>query len=327
MFSYLTVSVVIPARNAQTTIIDTLESLANQDYIGNIEVIIADGSDSHKVLDIDYKKYPQVSIISNPDKTIPSGLNRAIETANGDVIVRCDASTILPIDYISKSVKLLGELASSGVACCVGGMAVPTGRGLFGRAVARAVVSPFVSGNSRYKVGGKSGPVDTVYLGVFFKNTWKELGGYNESLEANEDYEFNWRVRQNGGIVWFDSSIQSTYKTRDNPIALAKQGFNYGRWKSTMLLKNPKSVKIRHLCSPIILIGTLASILYAIITGNMSFLIIWPLLYLLVSLIETMRSLKKLDRTLLLFPIVISIMHISWASGFFFPRKRNLKKM
>lgn len=322
MSIYPKVSVVIPARNAESTISDTLESVLAQDYAGDLEIIIADGSDGPAMRDLVHGKYPQVTVIANHRKAIPSGLNRAIEAAGGEVIARCDAHTILPQDYISTSLELLCRLATEGVVS-VGGRAVPVGAGLFGRSVARAVMSPLVSGDSRYKTGGDSGPVDTVYLGVFHRDSWAEVGGYNEFLEANEDYEFNWRLRQAGGIVWFESSIQSRYNPRDNPVALAKQGFNYGRWKSTMLLKNPRSLRWRQLWPPATLLAMAASLAWALGTGHLEILAVWPGLYLLMSLIEFVVSPKRWDFALLLLPVVIPIMHISWAAGFFLPRRRR----
>ena len=314
------VSLVIPARNAGSTIAATLESALAQDYAGDIDIVIADGSDDHSMWELVNKKFSQVTTIINHRKTIPSGLNRAIEGADGEVIARCDAHTILPSDYIRHSVELLFRLAAEGVVC-VGGRAIPVGASLFGRAVARAVMSPVASGNSRYKVGGASGPVDTVYLGVFWRASWAKVGGYDESLEANEDYELNWRFRQAGGIVWFDSRIQATYRPRDNPAALAVQGFKYGRWKAAMLLRNPRSARVRQLAPPAALVCMVAASVCALVTGHVAVLALWPALYLILSGIELARSLKRWDSALLLLPLVLPIMHVSWAVGFFLPRK------
>ena len=322
MSPYPTVSVVIPARNAESTIGDTLESVLAQDYAGALEIIIADGSEGDTMRDFVHREFPQVTVIANHRKAIPSGLNRAIEAADGEVIARCDAHTILPPDYISASLESLRGLAAEGVVS-VGGRAVPVGANLFGRSVARAVMSPLVSGDSRYKVGGHSGPVDTVYLGVFCRDSWAEAGGYDEFLEANEDYEFNWRLRRTGGIVWFDSKIHSRYRPRENPVALARQGFNYGRWKSTMLLENPRSLRMRQLWPPATLLAMAASLAWALGTGHLEILALWPGLYLLMSLAVFVASPRRRDPALLLLPVVIPIMHLSWAAGFFLPRRRR----
>ncbi len=314
------VSMVIPARNAGSTICGTLEAALAQDYAAGIEIVVADGSDDDATRDLVYREFPQVRVVANDRKTIPSGLNRGIEAAVGEVIVRCDAHTILPSDYVSRVVELLDRLAPEGVVC-VGGRAVPVGSGLFGRAVARAVTSPVASGDSRYKVGGASGPVDTVYLGVFRRASWARVGGYDETLEANEDYELNWRFRRSGGIVWFDSKIQSTYRPRDNPVALARQGFSYGRWKATMLLRNPRSVRMRQLAAPASLGIMAAALACAWIMGHPEALALWPALYLALSGVEFARSPPRWDPALLLLPAALLVMHVSWASGFFMPRR------
>lgn len=304
----------------------TLDSILTQDYRGKVSVIVADGSDDLPMRNMVRSQYPRVDVISNPLGTIPCGLNRAIEETNDSIIVRCDSHTILPVDYISRCVGLLNELADDGVVN-VGGRAVPVGSNLFGRAVARAVMSPLVSGNSRYKVGGSAGPVDSVYLGAFRRESWERVGGYNEFLGANEDYELNWRLRQAGGVVWFEPDIQSTYRPRDTPLGLARQGFGYGRWKATMLLDNPRSVRMRQLAPPLMLAAMLATVLTCLLTGFHAGLALWPALYLALTGIEFAREPDRCDSSLLLLPLVIFIMHMSWASGFFFPkmfrRKRN----
>ena len=310
------VSVVIPARNARETIGDTLRSVLAQDYAGMMEIIVTDGMSTDSTVDFIEYIFPQVKVIKNEKRNIPAGLNRAIEVAIGSVIVRCDAHTVLPPDYITRTVTVLVE--NKGIAS-VGGMAIPKGDTMFGRAVAQAVTSPIASGGSKYKVGGSAGESDTAYLGVFRKESWEQVGGYNEFLEANEDYEFHWKMRESGGLVWFDPGIKSTYRPRNNPFALFAQGFQYGRWKSTMLLRNPRSIKMRQLASPILLLTMLLTTINGFAFGNWWFTLIWPMLYLTLSFAIPIKA-KKWDQASILLPVVLPIMHLSWALGFFVPK-------
>lgn len=323
-FEHPTVSVVMPARDPGPAILSALRSVHDQDYPGRVEVIVADGSDGPAMRRGIQSAFPQVRVVDNPRRTIPAGLNLAISSAAGDIIVRCDSHSVLPSCYIRTAVEQLEGLSDRRVVC-VGGRAVPVGTNVFGRAVARVVTTSVVSGNSRYKVGGQSGPIDTVYLGVFLRSAWEKVGGYDEALEANEDYELNWQFRLHGGVVWFSSLLQSTYRPRSTPLSLARQQFSYGRWKATMLLKNPRSLRWRQLAPPLILLGLVALIVFGFVTGRFLYPAVALGLYALMPLTQVGRRSARWDLSIALCPAVTLLMHCSWGLGFFFPRLRRAR--
>ena len=72
------VSVIIPARNAEVALPSTLDSVLSQEYSGDFEVIVADGSDSDATSDLIREGYSGVRLVDNPDGSTPSALNRAI---------------------------------------------------------------------------------------------------------------------------------------------------------------------------------------------------------------------------------------------------------
>jgi hypothetical protein len=92
--------------------------------------------------------------------------------------------------------------------------------------------------------------VDTVAFGSFRKSLWTELGGFNEGLHTNEDYDFNYRVRAAGGVVLLDRAEYSAYFARSTLRDLVKQYFRYGKWKARMIRLHPRSIKWRHLVAP-----------------------------------------------------------------------------
>ena len=119
------VSVIIPARNAEANIAAALDSILAQDYPGPLEVIVADGSDTPATADLIRRDFPGVRLVSNPQQTTPNGLNAALDAANGQVVVRCDVHATLPPEYIRRGVATL-RATGAGV---VGGRQRPVGRG------------------------------------------------------------------------------------------------------------------------------------------------------------------------------------------------------
>ncbi|MDE0051113.1 MAG: glycosyltransferase, partial [Rhodospirillales bacterium] len=224
-------SVIVPARDAEAALPAALESILAQDYAGEVEVIVADGSASAATRDLLASRFPQVRRIANPERGISAGLNRALGAARHPVVARCDARSVLPPGYL---VRALDTLERTGAAN-VGGRQRAAGATAFQRAVALATRHALGTGAARYRVGGDPGPVDTVYLGVFRRETLLDAGGWDETLERNEDYELNWRLRERGGTVWFDPELAAAYRPRSSFRALARQYFDYGRWKAVVL--------------------------------------------------------------------------------------------
>jgi glycosyltransferase involved in cell wall biosynthesis len=81
----LKISIITVTYNSDSTIKDTLESVANQSY-SNIEHIIIDGLSKDNTL-ATVKKFPHVSkVISEKDKGIYDAMNKGVQLATGDVI-------------------------------------------------------------------------------------------------------------------------------------------------------------------------------------------------------------------------------------------------
>ena len=240
------VSVIVPARDAEAMLPAALESVLGQAYGGEVEVIVADGSQASATEDLIRRRYPEVRVVPNPERGIPSALNRALRAARHPVIARCDAGAVLPAGYLERAVATLLRTGAANV----GGRVNPVGATFFGRAVALATATPLGSGGSRYRVGGAEGPVDTVFPGVFRRDALDAVGGFDETLLRNEDYELNWRLRERGETVWFDPELAVDYRPRGTLRALARQYFDYGRWKRVVLGRHPRSWRARHLAAP-----------------------------------------------------------------------------
>ena len=308
------VSVIIPARNAEATIAEALDSVLAQEYAGSVEVIVADGSDTPATAEI-IRQYPAVRLIPNPDQFLVSGIVRSIRVATGEVIVRCDAHTMLPSGYLRRAMETLERTGAANV----GGRQQPVGRTFFGRTVALAMTTPLGAGDARYRLGGPAGPTDTVFLGVFRREIMDAIGGYDVTLYGNEDYEINWRLRERGETVWFDPTLVVDYRPRSTLRALARQYFNYGRMKIEVWRRHPRSLRARHFAAPLLVLGLALSTILAV--AGVSWAAVVPGAY-LVTLVggSLVVGIRRRTGTALLLPLVLATMHLSWGLGFFLPR-------
>ena len=311
------VSVLLPARNEEALIAAALDSVLSQDYPGAIQVIVADGSDSPAMTEVVRASYPDVRLLPNPERSAPAGLNYAIRESTTKVVVRCDARTILPPRYVRRAVDILERTGAANV----GGRQQAVGTTFFEKAVALAMNSLLGSGGSLYRVGSDPGPTDTVYLGTWRRDALEAVGGFNNSLIRNEDYELNWRLRRRGGTIWFDPELAVEYHPRSSMASLVRQYFSYGRWKSTMLMLHPRSLRPRHLAAPMLVLGLAASVGLAV-SGALWWAVALPLLYLAVLLLRaTSVGLCHRESSAVLLPAVLAAMHMSWGIGFFLPAR------
>ena len=317
------VSIIVPCYNEQSTIGLLLEAIRQQTYpLKQLEVVIADGLSqdrTREVIAAFQAAHPDLAIHvqDNPRRTIPSGLNAAGAAACGEIIIRLDAHSIPIPQYAERCVDAI----ESGKGSIVGGVWViqPGGRGFIAHGIAQAAAHPLGVGDAMYRLAAAEGPVDTVPFGAFRRSLFQQMGGFDESLLTNEDYELNTRVRQAGGVVWLDPAIRSTYIARASLPALARQYWRYGFWKFKMLQRHPGSLRWRQALPPLFIASLIGLGLLSIFLPPARFLLLVELgTYILVLGLTGLQAAAR-RRTPLLFlglPLAIATMHLSWGSGF-----------
>jgi glycosyltransferase involved in cell wall biosynthesis len=229
------VTVVVPAWNEASDIERCLGAIALQDYPHQrMEVIVVDGCshDSTRACAERLLRSTDIvhRVLDNPGRTIPSNLNVGLAHARGDVLIRVDARSIVPPDYVRRCVEVLESRPEVSV---VGGAQVALARDGSARAVgiARALNNRWGMGLSRYRRGASSGPADTVYLGAFRTRDLRAVGGWGEQFTINEDFELNRRMSRHG-LVWFESGLEVGYLPRRSLTELYRQYRRFGEWKA-----------------------------------------------------------------------------------------------
>jgi succinoglycan biosynthesis protein ExoA len=304
------VSVVIPARSAAQAVAGAVASALDQDYPALTEVVVA-AADEPTADAARSLEDPRVKVVANPNGSTPAALNIALAASSGQVVVRCDAHAVLPPGYVTRAVETLKSTGATNV----GGRQVPRGKTMFERAVGLAMVSPVGAGDARYRLGGAAGPVDTVYLGVFRRSAVEEVGGFDETLERNQDYELNWRLRQAGGVIWFDPRLAVDYRPRGSVGDLWLQYFEYGRWKRAVIRRHPESWRWRQSAAPALVVGLGASAFLAAAGSRLAGVI--PAAYLATTLGAAGRHLATAQLPeAILEPVALWTMHLAWGIGF-----------
>jgi len=306
------ISVILPVLNEEPHLAESVTAILSQDYAGTFEIILALGPSKDRTNEVAEglaARDSRIKLVANPSGKTAAGLNLAIASSQSPVIVRVDGHAKIPNNYLSLAVLIMRE---SG-AVNVGGVMAAEGVTKFEIAVSRAMRSALGVGASRFHTGGKAGEVDTVYLGAFRREAINAVGGFDERYTRAQDWELNHRLRKNGGKVFFDPRLQVTYRPRPNLRKLAKQYFQYGRWRRVVSRSHPGTVNLRYLAPPFALVGTLASLLFGLLIHSIFYLpaAIYGL-FLLISSIFIAKSIREF----ILLLAIIPTMHFAWGAGF-----------
>ena len=315
------VSVILPVLNEERHLRAAVGSVLGQGYGGDLEIVLALGPSTDRTDDVATALAaadPRVRCVPNPTGRTPEGLNIAVAASRFPIVARVDGHAELPAGYLATAVSLLRAHGADNV----GGIMSAEGVTPLEQAVAAAMTSKFGVGNARFHVGGEEGPSDTVYLGVFRRSALERVGGYDEGFSRAQDWEMNYRIRATGGVVWFSPSLRVSYRPRGSLLKLARQYFNYGRWRREVMRRHPETVNLRYLAPPLALLGVVAGL----VTGSVWFwpAYVLPLGYVAAVVAGAMVESRALPpRAKVALPLVFAVMHMSWGLGFLTSLRRK----
>ena len=317
------VSVVMPIVNEERHLGASVRRILDQDYPGELDVTLAVGPSHDNTRQVAAElsaEFANVRVVDNPSGATPTGLNLAINASSGEVVVRVDGHAMIPSDYVSTAVSVLERTGADNV----GGVMAAEGTGDFERAVAAAMTSKFGVGGASFHVGGEEGPALTVYLGCFRRSALERVGGYDETMERAQDWEMNLRIRNSGGVVYFTPDLHVTYRPRHTLKALARQYFDYGRWRREVAQRHPETISIRYLAAPVTVAavaGGLGLSAVAAVTGHRGLVALGLMpaaAYGLGNLVASVSVAAKSGDAAMVtrLPAVFAAMHGAWGTGF-----------
>lgn len=306
------VSVVMPILNEERHLREAVAVVLDQDYPGDIELVLAlgpskDGTD--EVADALAEQDPRITCVRNPSGRTPDALNAAIAASRYDIVARVDGHALIPRSYLSTAVEVLVRTGADNV----GGIMDAQGTTVFEQAVAAAMRSRLGVGNSSFHTGGQEGPAETVYLGVFRRSALERVGGYDPHFARAQDWELNYRIRVTGGLVWFTPDLTVSYRPRASVATLARQYFNYGRWRRVVASRHG-TISGRYLAPPALVLGLAGALLVA---PWWPWTLLVPAGYLLaiggggLVIGEGLRWRARVS-----VPVALGTMHLCWGVGF-----------
>lgn len=314
-------SVICPIYNEQKYISQFLDSLLQQDYPkDNLEILLVDGMSNDHTREIIAKYivlYPFIRLIDNPHKIVPCAMNRGIDEAKGDIIMRLDAHASYQSNYFSALVNGLKRLNADNVGTvCKTDVLNKTNKSL---AIKEVLGNKFGVGNSVFRTGIElEQEVETVPFGCWPRSTFEKYGKYDERLVRNQDIELNKRIVRGGGKIFIIPDSYCTYLARESWHALAKNNYENGKWNilTVYYTKTFSSLSLRHFIPLLFVLSLIIPLLLALIWWPLALVSAASLLAytgLLSSVSLKLAMQKKLSFFYLL--ITFFVLHLSYGCG------------
>jgi glycosyltransferase involved in cell wall biosynthesis len=310
------VSILVPVRNEERYIERCLYSIAAQTYPrGRFEVLVIDGeSDDHTreiVARFAAESTVDLRLLGNPARRTAPALNIGVDAARGDVIVRIDGHASVAPDFIARSVQALADTGAD----CVGGVLESEGDTWLGRAIAAAMSSRFGVGGAAFRTGGE-GPADTVAFGAYRRDVFARAGRFAEDIDKGEDDEFNYRLRDRGGVILLVPGIRARYTVRGDLPGLWRQYFGYGRAKPDVLRRHPAQAQPRQLAPAAFVAVLTSSALLAIVGRTGVFKSVLAVYAGTATIASLALALRHGWRLLPPLPAVFACLHLAYGLGF-----------
>ena len=322
MMNVHNVSIICPVFNEERFIERCIMSILEQDYPKDcLEVLFIDGRSTDRTRDIieKYAKdYPYIQLLDNPQQVVPYALNKGIEVAKGEVIMRIDGHCTYPTNYVAELVRYLYELDADNV----GGVwnTQPAHETAICQAIALASSHPFGVGGSMHKIGtSEIIETDTVPFGCYKREVFEKTGLFDTDLIRNQDDEFNGRLINLGGKIFLIPQVIINYTARDTLAKMRKMYYQYGLYKPLVSKKLGAPATVRQFFPLLFLLGL-------VIGGLLSFLAPWIAytyvtilaLYLFIGLVVGSMSAIRTHKAImiLLMPWVFLNVHLSYGFGY-----------
>lgn len=316
------VSVICPVFNEEKFIEACILSIIEQDYpLDAMEVLFVDGRSTDRTREIikQYmEQYDFIKLLDNPERIVPYALNRGLEAAKGEVIMRLDGHCTYPTNYISELVRYLYLLDADNV----GGVwnTQPAKDTPMCQAIALASSHPFGVGGSMHKIGAsKIIETDTVPFGCYKREVFEKTGLFDTDLVRNQDDEFNGRLLNLGGKIYLIPQVIINYTARDTLCKTRKMYYQYGLYKPLVNKKLGAPATIRQFFPLLFLLGLIVGGILSffspiILQIYISFLLLYLFIGIVVGCMSAVRARQPLIA--LLMPYVFFNIHICYGVGY-----------
>lgn len=312
------VSIIITARNEEKYLPMLFEDILNQTFpLQNIEVVLMDSNstDNTRLVMEEFKKNNEtlsVQIVTNERQIQAAGFNEGVKHATGDVVLKIDAHSRIPADFVQKNVD---EILAGAYVCGGNRPTVVDSDDDFSKTLHIVEESALGSSIANYRKSDVKRKVNSIFHGMYRKEVFDKVGLADERLLRTEDNEFHYRVRKAGYDIIFNPEIESYQYIRPTFTKMIQQKFANGYWIGLTSHVCRDCLSLFHF-GPGVFVATLLVLMMLTLVSFVPLLTV-VFLYLLavlgLSIFEISK--QKFNPTLLLIPFIMIAIHFAYGVG------------
>ena len=328
----MSITVVIPAYNEETSLHRCLECIKNQNFALKeirILLVIAKSKDNTLAIAKKWRKknhylFNGLEIINNRKGSLAAAWNLGIKNCFSKYIILSSGHFFMDKNYINILVQALIDNKEIDT---IGGNIITdstkTSTSYFDKLITKLFSTRALVGNASYRTLKEENTIidkscDTAVFGCYKMSNLKKIGLFDESLLRSQDFEFHCRLRRNGLIQARHTRAFGEYKLRSNLFSSLKYSYINGYWIGRPIVKYPYMFRLRHGVPAIFWISMYTFFIVAFLgKGIISYLPITLILLLYISyLIIGMQKvrLSKLEKIIGL--IYIGIYHFLYGNSY-----------
>lgn len=209
----------VPCYNNAQTLSEVIDSVLSQKYKIDEIIVVDDGSsDSSKII-----------AESKTDKVYANDSNKgrgytrkkAVESSSGDLILFCDATNVLPVNFLDDAVRFFGDPSVAAVSGRINNHSSITG------VIPRWRGRHLFKESESYEKESIPVPSLTTYGTLMRRGAIEEVGNFDASLEHSEDQELGTRLIKAGYSLLGIPSLVA-YSIRHDTLTSVLE--RYWRW-------------------------------------------------------------------------------------------------
>lgn len=236
------VSVVVPARNAATTVAACLQALVAQEgQDAGYEVILVDDGSTDDTREIT-KKFSSVRLISSDHRGPASARNLGVQSAAGDIVLFTDADCAPAPNWLSAMTAPFVAAQEP----------VAGAKGVY-RTHQHEIMARFVQleYEEKYERMARAPSIDFIdtYSAAYRRDIFLANGGFDEAFPSAsvEDQDFSFRLAEKGYRMVFVPEAWVYHRHVTSVAAYVRRKFRIGYWKVRVQRRHPgKTLKDSH---------------------------------------------------------------------------------
>jgi cellulose synthase/poly-beta-1,6-N-acetylglucosamine synthase-like glycosyltransferase len=301
-----TVTVLIPAHNEESVIVQTVTSVLASDLKGLRIIVVNDGSTdrTRELLDENFSREPRVRIIHQVNRGKAAALHLATSLADTDIVVTIDADTEIEPDAVTKLVRHFSDPKIGAVA---GNVKV----GNRSRWLTRWQALEYITSQNMEKRAFDLLNCITVVpgaLGAWRKKAIEAAGGITADTVA-EDADLTIAIRRLGWRISYDEEAIAWTEAPETAGQLIRQRFRWtfgtlqSFWKHGDTLLRPKYGTLGWIALPNIFVFQIVLPLISPVIDLMFFgsVLLWCLAGLRITQLPQLWTSADVEKSLLFF--------------------------